>query len=457
MFIGRKKELEQLEDNINNWKKKTAILMYGKRRVGKSTLIKEAAKKFDGTVISHLCVSSSYEGNLELLYKSVSDALELPKIHFESIFAMIDYLKTLEKKILLIIDEYPYLKQSKKKNEVDSYFQRLIDNLPSNVKLILCGSYISIMKELLSQDNPLFGRFSLILHIKDFDYYEASLFYPQLSTRDKIAYYAVFGGCPFILENLDLTNNLQENVQQLLLNETGLFRSYIENILLREIQKNFDTRILEVIGNGKKKYTEIRDRISGKETGLLDKQLKILLDMETIHKTEPINRRNDKKKQFYELCDNLVRFYFTFIFSNTGKIDRLGEVLFFEKNIKNNLNQFISRRFEGIAIQYFHRMSVSGKYRDIEDFGSYWYDDPLNKNNGEFDCVIKRSDDKYDFFECKYFDRPMTEEECIQEKSQLDNIHGIEVSNIGFICSGGFSFKNKFGYILIDDKSLYEK
>ncbi len=65
--------------------------------------------------------------------------------------------------------------------------------------------------------------------------------------------------------------------------------------MLKEIQKNFDARILEAIGNGKKKYTEIRDKIGSTKTGLLDKQLKILLDMETIQKTEPINRRNDKK------------------------------------------------------------------------------------------------------------------------------------------------------------------
>ena len=72
-------------------------------------------------------------------------------------------------------------------------------------------------------------------------------------------------------------------------------------------QKTFDTRILEALGNGKKKYTEIRDWLKSEENGLLDKQLKILLDMETIRKKEPINRRNDKKKQFYEIEDNLER------------------------------------------------------------------------------------------------------------------------------------------------------
>ena len=370
MFIGREKELKDLTSELSKSNKKTAVLIYGKRRVGKSTLINEVAKTFDGVVINHLCVSSTFEGNLELIYRSVSQSLSLPTMRFDSLLSMMDYLETTNKKILLIIDEYPYLKQTKKKYEVDSYMQAVVDKLPENVKLILCGSYITIMKELLAEDNPLFGRFSLIQHIHDFDYYDASQFYSTLPVRDKVAFY--------------------------------------RNVMLKEIQKSFDARILESLGNGKKKYTEIRDLLGSNETGLLDKQLKILLDMETISKTEPINRRNDKKKQFYEITDNLMRFYFTFIFGNAGTIVRIGENQYYNRQIEHTIIQFISRRFEGITLQYFHRMSIQEKCPDIEDYGSYWYDDPKTKSNGEFDCVIKRTGDLYDFYECKYFDRPMT-------------------------------------------------
>lgn len=456
MFIGREKELKALSAELSTWKKRTAVLIYGKRRVGKSTLIKEAAKSFDGIVINHLCVSSTFEGNLEYIYKSVSESLSLPYIRFDSLFAMMDYLKTLDKKILLIIDEYPYLKQTKKKREVDSYMQAVIDRLPENVKLILCGSYITVMKELLAEDNPLFGRFSLIQHIHDFDYYDAAQFFPDLSVREKIAFYSVFGGCPYVLENLETDKTIKDNIIRLLLPETAIIRSHIENIMLKEIQKSFDARILESLGNGKKKYTEIRDQLRASETGLLDKQLKILLDMETIQRTEPINRRNDKRKRFYELTDNLMRFYFTFIFGRAGTIARIGEEQYYVRYIEETLKQFISRRFEGITLQYFHRMAVQGKYPDIEDFGSYWYDDPVNKSNGEFDCVIKRTGGLYDFYECKNYDRPMTQRECDQEKSQLQAIRGIDVSRIGFVCPGGFDFPNKSEYILIDGKELYQ-
>ena len=454
MFIGREKELAQLKSELSSWKRKTAVLVYGKRRVGKSTLIKEAAKSFDGVVINYMCVTSTFEGNLELIYQSVSEGLGLPDIRFSSLFDMLDYLKTQDKKILLIIDEYPYLKQTKKKNEVDSYMQSFIDRLPENVKLILCGSYITIMKKLLEEGNPLFGRFSLIQHIRDFDYLDAAKFYPALPVRDKVAFYAVFGGSPYVLENLDTSLTIRDNIEHLLLPETGIIRSHIENIMLKEIQKTFDARILEIIGNGKKRYSELRDMIVKTETGLLDKQLKILLDMETIQKTEPINRRNDSKKQFYEIVDNLMRFYFTFIFGKTGTIARIGEEQYYNRNISAVIEQFISRRLEGITLQYFHRAAVLGIYPDIDDFGSYWYDDPATRTNGEFDCVIRRGDN-YDFYECKYFDRPMTLEECRKEKSQLDEIKGINVSEVGFVCTGGFDFSETDGFVLIDGDKLY--
>ena len=454
MFIGREKELSQLNVELSAWKHKTVVLVYGKRRVGKSTLIKEAAKKFDGVVVNHMCVTSTFEGNMELIYQSVSEAIGLPNIRFGSLSEMMDYLGMIDKKVLLIIDEYPYLKQTKKKNEVDSYMQAVIEKLPENVKLILCGSYIAMMKELLEEENPLFGRFSLIQHIRDFDYLDAAKFYPELSVRDRVAFYAVFGGSPYVLENLDTRMTLKENIERFLLPETSLIRSHIENVVLKEIQKTFDARILAIIGNGKKRYSEIRDKIVNSETGLLDKQLKILMDMETIQKTEPINRRSDKKKQFYEIVDNLMRFYFTFIFGKAGTIARIGEEQYFGRNIAAALEQFISRRFEGIALQYFHRAALHGKYPDIDDFGSYWYDDTATKSNGEFDCVI-RCGEQYDFYECKYFDRAMTLEECQEEKAQLDNIKGINVSGVGFVCTGGFSFDSSDDFVLIDGKELY--
>ncbi|MBQ8137478.1 MAG: hypothetical protein IJ174_08605, partial [Clostridia bacterium] len=157
-----------------------------------------------------------------------------------------------------------------------------------------------------------------------------------------------------------------------------------------------------------------------------------------------------------EITDNLMRFYFSFIFGSAGTISRIGGEQYYRMNIEGErLRQFISRRLEGIALQYFHRMAGIGNYTDVTDFGCYWYDDPVTKTNGEFDCVLQRQGEKYDFFECKYFDRKMTLEECKHEEEQLRRQMGLEVARIGFVCTGGFAFEDTGDYILIDGNALY--
>ena len=150
-----------------------------------------------------------------------------------------------------------------------------------------------------------------------------------------------------------------------------------------------------------------------------------------------------------------MRFYFTFIFGKAGTISRIGVEQYYRRNFGENLREFISRRFEGVALEYIHRQAINGVIDDIEDYGSYWYDDPVNKSNGEFDCVIKRTGDKYDFYECKFFDRKMTKAECEQEEKQLKEIQGVAVSKIGFVSIEGFTSKKINDYTLIDGKMIY--
>ncbi len=453
MFIGREKELQELSEEFNS-QKKSIILVYGKRRIGKSSLIQEASKSFNGLIINHLFVKTSYESNLKLLTRSISIALKLPSsISFNSIFDLFDFIKAQNKEMLLIFDEYQYFKESLKASEIDSYMQMIVDSLPSNIKIVFCGSYISIMKELLQEENPLFGRFTRIIHLREFDYYEASLFYPDLSEYNKIKFYSIFGGSPFVLINLDYQKSLEENIIKLLINQDSLLRSYIENIMLREIQKNYDIRILEIISNGKKHYGEIQNLLSFNDSGLLDKQLKNLLTMETITKVFPINKPNDKKKLFYEIKDNLMRFYFAFIFANESLIMKLGEEEFFKNYILNGLKTYISYRFEDIALQYFMRLAKKGKVNSIQDLGSYWYDDKKNKTNGQFDCVLKEKDG-YAFYEVKFYEKPMNLSECKKEEKQIRSLTELECKKIGFISSAGFNFYTD-EYDLIDSKKLY--
>jgi len=131
MFVGREKELVKLRQVINT-DKKEAVLIYGKRRIGKSTLITEAAKDFDGIVIEYVCVKSTFEGNLELLNRDVAMALGLPDMHLTSLSDIFRLLSAQDKPVLIVLDEYQYMKESAKKGEVDSYMQEVIDHMSDN-------------------------------------------------------------------------------------------------------------------------------------------------------------------------------------------------------------------------------------------------------------------------------------------------------------------------------------
>ena len=219
MFLAREKELSELRTEFSS-DTKSAVLIYGKRRIGKSTLIKEASKSFDGIVVNHLCIKSTFEGNLDLLTRSIMFSLDLPELKFSTITDLFSFVNKQNKRILIIIDEYQYFKESLKEGEVDSYFQGIVDNLSNKVKIVFCGSYISIMKELLKESNPLFGRFTKILFLEELNYYDAALFYPKLPIRDKIRFYSVFGGSPYVLVNLDYKKTLEENIKNLLIGKT---------------------------------------------------------------------------------------------------------------------------------------------------------------------------------------------------------------------------------------------
>jgi len=327
--------------------------------------------------------------------------------------------------------------------------------MSDNIKIILCGSFITLMKELLEESNPLFARFTLTIHLQEFNYLEAAKFYPRLNYSDKIAFYAVFGGSPYVLTNLDYNISLEDNIEKYLINQNSILRTYIENVMLTEIRQSYDVRILELIGNGKKRYSEISSGLRTADTGLLDKQLKNLILMETVSKVFPINKKNDKKRQFYEIKDNLMRFYFSYIFGNENLISKFGENHFYKNHIEKSINTFISYRFEDIVIQYFSALARMGKKSDLLDIGSYWYDDKKNKTNGQFDCVLKDKDG-YCFYEVKYYKNPMDIEECKKEEEQIKAVSEIEPKRIGFVCNAGFSFKSD-EYELLDAEILYSE
>ena len=208
-FIGRNEELRKI-NNIMTKNIFSTTLIYGRRRVGKSELVKYVLRQNSCLKIYYECKEVNEKSNVDSLSDTLSDALNLPRLAFNDFESILKYIFKLviSQKIILVLDEYSYLKKTIP--DIDSIIQSLIDSFKeqSQLSFILLGSYVDIMKSLLLPANPLYGRIDLTINLKPMDYYDSSLFYPSFLNEDKIKLYSVFGGIPYYNRLIDSTKTI---------------------------------------------------------------------------------------------------------------------------------------------------------------------------------------------------------------------------------------------------------
>ena len=451
MFIGREKELALLQQDYIG----KAVMVYGKRRVGKTTLIQKALKSSSYRTVYFECLKGTMQDNISGFVQEIVRAKLLPvPLIFSTLQDVFAYLNALPEKIVVVIDEYPYLKAMNDSATVDSVFQNIIDNRLANIELILSGSHIGMMKDMLQEKNALYGRFAVTIKLNELNYLEAAKFYPDKTPYDKAAHYAVFGGSPFVNQALNPEATIRENIISTILNPMSAVCLYASQLLLSDYSVKINAeRIFSVIGNGKKRYTEIEDKLDVKKTGNLSKQMKSLIDLEIIARNSPINKIGDNKKSTFEINDNLLRFYFTFIYKNASALQVLGAEAFYDEYIATALTDFSSRRFEGICRDYFSIQVRSGKMKGVRNIGSYYYDDPIHRKNGEFDVALEFADG-YEIYEAKYYAQPMTLDEIYREVRQVEAIKELTVKQIGFIAINGF-VEREAHYFYLDGNDIF--
>lgn len=453
MFYHRQKEIGTIRSFFTD--RKHALLVYGKRRVGKTTLINKALEDFEGKVVSFQCTSESYESNCVQLMKEIELSLGREFGRFDSFHDIFRFLVSLDVPIMVVLDEYNELKDSYGGVQADSMMQKIIDSLAgTNVRVILSGSAISVMAELLDSSNPLFDRFAVALKINEFDYYEASSFIEKWSIRDKVSAYSVFGGSPAALEYIDSSASLESNIKRLVVDPRGSVRALVENTLLKEFNKIGPVlSILNRIGNGKRTYRDLREVFDQKNTGNLSRWLSKMVANDVVTRSYPINEDENSKHVFYSIGDNLFRFYFTYVYPNRSRIENVGVDAVYDNLIKPSLDTYFSYRFEDVARQYFSMLAKAGRLDGIIGIGSYWYDDRKRQANGEFDVVLEFING-YDVFEVKFLKNKMTEKLAATEAEKIRSIESFKSRRIGFVSIEGFDFTSN-EYVLIDGNMLF--
>ena len=455
MFRNREKEIKSIENVIaKDSNKAKAILIYGRRRVGKSSLLDEIKRRCSKTFIYFTATKSRFEIISSRFAAAVAEETgEDFYRHINDMHALLMALRSTGKEYVIAIDEYQYMKEAYKDGNLDSIFQAEMEHLTGSFTFIFSGSYISEMKKMNDVSEPLYGRFQLSINLKPFDYLDSSAFYETLSPYEKIGFYAVFGGYPFALDYIEPGKGLRWNIENILLDTKGYVYTSLRYALLKEIFKiETAESILLVLGKGKARNSEIASSTSSSAASV-SLEIRKLMEMEIVSSTFPINRHKDEKKTFYEISDNLLRFFYAYILPNENEIELRGPSTFYKRFIEPSLPDFIARRFEHIIPEYLRRLIRLGKADDILDIGTYWYDLPKEKKNGEFDCAIKK-DSGYTIIECKYLKDKMSENLARSEAKKIEIIENLNVNEIGFACPNGFEFK-KGRFLLIDGEDLY--
>lgn len=441
-FIGRIEELKRLNKIINSKDLATALI-FGRRRVGKSELVKYSLKENNEVKIYYECKEVSEKSNAQGLSDILSEELNLPRLKFEDIESILKYIfeLSINKKIILVLDEYSYLKKTI--NGIDSILQVLIDKYKdkSKLSLIILGSYVDIMKSMLLHSNPLYGRIDLTIELKPMDYYDSSLFYPNFSSEDKIKIYSVFGGIPYYNRLIDDSRSVKENIIELIASNGARLENEVSMYLNSEISKIVNANeVFEALAKGYSRYSDLLSQSHVSSGPTLIDVLDKLIRMGVVSKMSPINDSNNKKKFGYYISDNLSLFYYRYIFKYLSQMKIMNADFFYSKYIEQDFEQqYVPHVFETICMQYLIRKNKKGEINPIfEKIGKYYYDNPKEHTNGEFD-VVTQDEKGYVFYEAKFRKNPINASIIENEIKQVKST-GLNCYKYVFISKSGFLY-----------------
>ncbi len=262
-MIGRKKEMNQLEQMYSNMRFEFLVI-YGRRRIGKTTILQEFSKKHKTIFFSaqekndtlnlqdfSRLVQEYFDGNFIAYFENWEDALN----YFGR--------KVQDQKIVLIIDEFPFLAEANP--SIKSILQHRIDHdwKERNIFLILCGSSVSFMLNgVMGYKSPLYGRSTGSMEVMPFDYLESAEFFPNYSEEEKLIAYGMLGGVPRYLNAFDPKRSLKENLISEILVDGAFLNDEPQTLLRMELREPaVYNSILEAVANGCNRVVEIADRI----------------------------------------------------------------------------------------------------------------------------------------------------------------------------------------------------
>lgn len=371
-FVNRTTELTFLQQ----WHEQPGsklVIIYGRRRIGKTELLKQFLQDKDH--VFFLADKRGTDRNVRRLADQLGKVFgDIPPraSSFDDIFEHIKVRRG-EQPFVVVIDEFPYLVE--RDDAIPSVFQLICDEvLPdTRVSLIILGSSIQMMEQLLSEKSPLYGRQTGMLKIKPFGIVEAHMMFPSDNLADLVHKYGFFGGSPFYLSLLDPHKGLMDNTTELVLLRSGRLFEEVEYLLREELREPILYKmILEAMAFGHTTVTTIANYV-GVNAKDLSSYLRSLVDLHLIRKEKPVLAPPNSKTTRYYLADNFFIFWFYFVQPNLMAVEvgNLTPVLELLKDSTDYIGRFV---FEQVCAQFVTELNRRGQLPFMPQvLGRWWH------------------------------------------------------------------------------------
>ena len=458
VFLAREKEVQKLKSALEK-PDYELILVYGRRHVGKTELIKHTCGLSELPVVYYMCRQINEKKLTDELTAAIDNVFPLEGQMFRSFEDALRFMykKGQKEPAVLVLDEYPNARREIE--GLDTMLQSLSDEYKGHTKLkvILSGSYIDVMKSLKGSDEPLYGRITLSIDLKQMDYFDSARFYPSFKDTEKVELYSVFGGVPLYNSLIRSDLSVKENIINLIASPDARLSDEIDSFLKTGLSKIANANsVFDAMATGEINYSEIQKKANIESTGVMNDLIHKLIGMEVVRKEYPINKENDRSKSHYYINDNFSRFYYRYIARRISQMSIMDPDVFFDRFIKPDFEEhYVPKSFEEICKQFLIRKNITGDINPvIEKIGKYYYDDVANHTNGEFD-IVTYDEKGYSFYEAKYKSRPVTDG-TVQKEIQQVQTTNLNCYQYGFFSKSGFADNVSDTLIKFTLKDIYK-
>ena len=426
MFVGRERELESLQRLYASNSFQFGVV-YGRRRVGKTKLLRQfTADKPD--VFFFTAHETTLSENLDLLSRELAKTTpdDQPASYpvFRTLTEAFDevFHRAASKRLVFVIDEYPYLAQSDP--GASSALQALIDanQEDSKLLLILCGSSMTFMEhQVLGKQSPLYGRRTAQLRIDPFTLFDAAKMLPEASPTKAIELYAITGGIPLYLAQLDSAQSVEWNIAEKVFRQDAILYEEPRSYLQQETRSpSAYNSIVTAIAAGYVRPSEICD-ITRLTSSAVARYLDALIELKVVERVVPMVVRN-KKQVIYRVCDNLFRFWFKFVPRYTGTIEAGMGAAVAKRIMQEEFPTFVGPAFENVCRQWLMQEAAQGRLALLpKGIGSWWGTNPSTKREEEIDIVLEGADGELAFGECKWKNSP-TDVDVLNQLLERSNL-----------------------------------